>query len=62
VIGGFVGAYVGAVLGEYLRERSIEPSLRIGLHAFVGKTLASLFKVALAVAMIALLVVRVRPA
>jgi hypothetical protein len=61
ILGGFLGAYLGAVLGEYWRERNLEPSLRIGMHAFVGKTLASLFKVALAMAMLALLLTRARP-
>lgn len=61
VVGGFVGAFAGAVLGEYLRERRLEPSLRIGWHAFVGKTLASLFKVALSAVMIVLLLRRAWP-
>jgi uncharacterized protein len=59
VAGGFAGSFLGAVLGQYLRERRLRPSLRIGWHAFAGKTLAGLFKVALSATMIALILVRV---
>ena len=59
VAGGFVGSFLGAVLGQYVRERRLEPSLRIGWHAFAGKTLASLFKVAVSTVMIALILFRV---
>jgi len=48
VLGGFVGAFGGAVLGEYLREQRMEPSLRIGMHATVGRILAVTVKFALA--------------
>ena len=44
VLGSFVGAFGGAVAGEYYREQRLEPSLRIGGHAFVGRLVAILFK------------------
>jgi len=55
VLGSFVGAFLGAVGGEYFRSRNIEPSLRIGGHAFVGKMAAILVKHALGVAMVAII-------
>ncbi|MBU0741537.1 DUF456 family protein [bacterium] len=61
VVGSFVGAFAGAVAGEYLRERRTDASVRIGWHAFAGKMLASGFKFALALAMIALLLQRAWP-
>jgi len=48
--GGFVGAFAGAVLGEWCRDRRLEPSLRIGFHATVGKLVAALAKGVLAAA------------
>jgi hypothetical protein len=50
IAGGFLGAFAGAVLGEYLRDRRLEPSLRIGVHATIGKLLAVTAKGALAAA------------
>ena len=41
---GAVGAFAGAVAGEWWRDRRLEPSLRIGFHATVGKLLAALVK------------------
>ena len=46
LLGSVVGAFAGAVLGEYLRDQQLEPSLRIGMHATVGKLLATSVKVA----------------
>ncbi len=40
LLGGFIGAFSGAVVGEWLRDRQLEPSLRVGLHATVGRFLA----------------------
>ena len=48
VIGGFAGAFAGAVAGEYVRDQRLEPSLRIGLHATIGKMLSVGVKFALA--------------
>lgn len=50
IAGGFLGAFGGAVLGEYLRDRRLAPSLRIGVHATIGKLLAVAVKGALAAA------------
>jgi hypothetical protein len=50
LLGGLVGAFGGAVLGEYLRDQQLEPSLRIGVHATVGKLLATTVKFGLSVA------------
>jgi len=61
VVGSFIGAFAGAVTGEYLRERRTDASVRIGWHAFAGKMLASGFKFALSLAMIALLLQRAWP-
>ena len=48
LVGGALGAFGGAVLGEYLRDQRLEPSLRIGWHATVGRLLATSVKFALA--------------
>lgn len=50
LIGSVLGAFAGAVVGEYLLEQQLEPSLRIGWHATVGKVLATVVKFALALA------------
>jgi uncharacterized protein YqgC (DUF456 family) len=40
LVGAFAGAFAGAVGAEYLRDRRLEPSLRVGFHATVGRFLA----------------------
>lgn len=55
VLGSFVGGFGGAVAGEYLRRERLEPSLRVGGHAFVGRLLSMLFKHALALVMVFLI-------
>jgi hypothetical protein len=50
ILGSFAGAFGGAVLGEYLRDQRMEPSLRIGMHATIGRLLALTAKYALAIA------------
>lgn len=50
LVGGLAGAFGGAVAGEYLRDQQLEPSLRIGVHATVGKLLATTVKFGLSVA------------
>lgn len=47
ILGSFAGAFVGAVLGEYLRNEQLEPSMRVGFHALMGRVLASSIKFAL---------------
>jgi uncharacterized protein YqgC (DUF456 family) len=49
LIGGLIGAFGGAVAGEYLRDQQLEPSLRIGVHATIGKLLATSVKFGLSV-------------
>ena len=52
VLGSFVGAFAGCVLGEYWSRQRLEPSLRVGTHAFVGRLLAILVKHALGLVMV----------
>jgi uncharacterized protein YqgC (DUF456 family) len=54
ILGSFVGAFLGAILGEYYQQRRLEPSLRIGAHAFCGKMAAILIKHALGLVMVGL--------
>jgi len=61
VLGSFVGAFGGAVLGEYRRRRRLEPSLRIGGHAFLGRLLAMVIKHALGLVMVFLILRRTLP-
>ncbi len=55
VLGSFVGAFGGAVSGEYYVEQKLEPSLRIGGYAFLGRLLAILIKHALSLVMVFLI-------
>jgi uncharacterized protein YqgC (DUF456 family) len=55
VIGSFLGAFAGGVLGEWWRQRRVEPSLRIGTHAFFGRVLAMLAKHAVGLVMVFLI-------
>lgn len=55
VLGSFVGAFSGAVAGEYSNEQKLEPSLRIGGYAFLGRLLAILIKHALSLIMVFLI-------
>jgi len=48
LVGVFVGGFAGAVLGELAGEKKLESSLRVGLHATVGRLLAVGVKGALA--------------
>jgi uncharacterized protein YqgC (DUF456 family) len=50
LLGSFAGAFAGAVAGEYFRERRLEPSVRVGFHAMVGRLAAVTVKAALALA------------
>jgi uncharacterized protein YqgC (DUF456 family) len=52
VLGSFVGAFLGCVAGEFWRRQRVEPSLRIGTHAFIGRLLAILVKHALGLVMV----------
>lgn len=55
ILGSFVGAFAGAILGEYYHQRRLEPSLRIGGHAFLGKLSAILIKHAIGLVMVGLI-------
>ena len=55
VLGSFAGGFGGAVLGEYRTREKLEPSLRIGGHAFLGRLLAMLIKHAIALVMVFLI-------
>lgn len=55
VLGSFVGAFAGAVGGEYLARSRLEPSLRVGGHAFLGRVLAMAVKHLLGLVMVGLI-------
>lgn len=52
VVGSFLGAFLGAVAGEYRRRRLLEPSLRVGGHAFLGRLAAMMIKHAIGLVMV----------
>ena len=62
VLGSFVGAFGGCVLGEWWRQRRLEPSVRIGTHAFIGRLIAILTKHALGLVMVLLILRATFPA
>jgi len=62
VLGSFVGAFSGAVAGEYHNQQQLEPSLRIGGYAFLGRLLAILIKHALSLVMVFLILKATLPA
>lgn len=55
VVGSFLGAFMGCVVGEYWQQQRLEPSLRVGAHAFIGRILAILFKHACGLVMVFLM-------
>lgn len=55
MLGSFAGAFAGAVLGEYHQNQKLEPSLRVGAHAFVGRILAMAIKHVIALVMVFLI-------
>ena len=55
VLGSFAGAFGGAVLGEYYQNEKLEPSLRVGAHAFLGRILAMVIKHLIALVMVFLI-------
>jgi hypothetical protein len=59
LIGSFAGTALGAVLLEIFRGGGTRDGARAGLGAFVGKVLASSFKLAIGVGMAVYLVIRV---
>jgi len=51
-----LGAFVGAAAGEYLRARQMDAAMRIGFWSFVGRTLATLAKVAVGVVIVVIII------
>jgi hypothetical protein len=61
VLLGFAGAFAGAVIGEYLREQRSESAVRVGVWAFIGRSLAILGKVAAGGGVVWVLIARTWP-
>lgn len=55
VLGSFAGAFLGCVAGEFWQQRRLEPSLRVGGHAFIGRILSIVVKHALGLVTVFLL-------
>jgi len=55
VLGSFLGGFAGAVLGEYYTRERLEPSLRVGGHAFLGRLAAMMIKHFIALFMVFLI-------
>ena len=62
VLGSFGGAFAGAVIGEYYNEQRLEPSLRIGGYAFLGRLIAIFIKHALSLVMVFIILKATLPA
>ena len=58
VIFGLIGAFGGAVLAEYIQYERMDDALKTGFWAFIGKLWAYFVKYALAVAVLAIFIVR----
>jgi uncharacterized protein YqgC (DUF456 family) len=58
IVFAFVGAFAGAALGEYWRNQRVEEALRIGFWSFVGKTMATIAKLACGLGIVWILIVR----
>ncbi len=61
ILGSFAGAFGGAVAGEYYRDQQLEPSVRIGVHATIGRLLSITAKFALALAGVVVVIVAGTP-
>ena len=59
LVGAFVGAFLGAVVGELIQRRELEPSMRAGLGALVGRLFAVAVKFEIGVVMVTILVWRI---
>lgn len=62
VLGSFVGAFAGAVAGQYRHEKRLDPSFKIGGHAFLGRLLAILIKHLIGLIMVFLILKATIPA
>lgn len=49
LVGAFLGSFLGAVIGELLRGRRTAESMRAGTGAFLGKVIATSFKLAIGI-------------
>lgn len=61
VLAGFTGAFVGAVGGEYYSLRKIEPAMRVGAWAFLGRIAAIMGKIVMGSVVFWIVVVRTWP-
>ncbi|MBU1701255.1 MAG: DUF456 domain-containing protein [Candidatus Eisenbacteria bacterium] len=59
LIGSFLGTAIGAILLELGRGSGKEKGIRAGAGAFVGKVMASSFKIAIGLAMVIYIVIQV---
>ncbi|MBD3335716.1 MAG: DUF456 family protein [Candidatus Eisenbacteria bacterium] len=59
LIGSFIGTAAGAILMEVGRGSTRGDGMRAGYGAFLGKTLASAFKLAIGIAMVVYIAIRV---
>jgi uncharacterized protein len=58
LVGSFVGAALGAILFEWWHRRQLDPSLRAGWGAILGRLASTFVKMAIGLAMVVYLVVR----
>lgn len=58
LVGSFLGAALGAILFEWWHRRRLDPSLRAGWGAILGRLASSLVKMAIGLAMVVYLVAR----
>ncbi len=54
VIGAFVGSFVGAAAFEYTAQKNLQPSLRAGWGALIGRLAATAVKTGIGVAVLAI--------
>jgi len=59
LIGSFLGTAIGAILLELSRGSDTDKGIRAGLGAFVGKVMASSFKIAIGLAMVIYIIIQV---
>jgi uncharacterized protein len=59
LIGSFVGAALGAILLEWWHRRRLDPALRAGWGAIIGRVASILIKMSIGLAMVVYLVIRI---
>jgi len=57
VIGAFLGTFIGAVTGEMIHQKKLEPNVRVGVGAVVGRAIAVAVKLSLAMIILILSIV-----